>query len=193
MNRPVLNWPCDEPSTWWNDRVISTGDEPTGHRKHLLQITFFWTALKLDSAWDHAVNRPIGLIEISYSTFTNVLFLTRFVSRMSEHWSRPGRGILSCVHTRYTLLQIKLSTQRASTHSETEDIWETKPCICSLTIIEPWVLVRYNPSLRYWLQTSPDLLSIPDFSFFHNFPFRSFLSLVFVSSMKIVPSHFHSF
>jgi len=30
MNRPVLNWPCDEPSTWWTDRVESTCDEPTG-------------------------------------------------------------------------------------------------------------------------------------------------------------------
>jgi len=39
MNRPVLNWPCDELSTWWTDRVESTcdestGDETTGHQKN---------------------------------------------------------------------------------------------------------------------------------------------------------------
>ena len=35
MNRPVLKWSCDEPSTWWTDRVESTCDETTGHRSRI--------------------------------------------------------------------------------------------------------------------------------------------------------------
>jgi len=37
MNRPVLNWPCDEPSTWWTDRDESTSDEQTGHHAGYIQ------------------------------------------------------------------------------------------------------------------------------------------------------------
>jgi len=55
MNRPVLNWSCDEPSTWWTDRVESTGDETTGHLicSYVRSITNFiqnyvlWNALSV--------------------------------------------------------------------------------------------------------------------------------------------------
>jgi len=47
MNRPVLNWPCDEPSTWWTDRVESTGDETTGDEQTGHQHLSLWWKSKL--------------------------------------------------------------------------------------------------------------------------------------------------